>query len=298
MKKRKSEADTGSTGRAARAVVAGGPSDIALGAGRPMALIAGPCVIESREGCFALARKLVALARRLEIPYVFKASFDKANRSSLKSYRGPGIEAGLQILSDIRNELGVTVVTDIHEPWQAAVAAKYVDILQIPAFLCRQTDLLIAAGETGCTVEVKKMQCMAPEDMEQVIAKIESTGNRKIVLAERGTSFGYRNLVADMRNLLVMREFGYPVVFDATHSVQRPGALGAGSGGDGKWAPALACAAVATGAVDAVFIETHVNPPEALSDAANAIPFAAMPALWKKLSGIAAICRDGARKGN
>lgn len=297
MKNRKTESSPGSARQRAHAVAVGGPSDVTLGAGMPMALIAGPCVIESREGCFALARKLVAMARRLDIPYVFKASFDKANRSSVKSFRGPGIEEGLPILADIRNELGVTVVTDIHEPWQAAVAAKYVDILQIPAFLCRQTDLLLAAGETGCTVEVKKMQCMAPEDMEPVIAKIESTGNRKIVLAERGTSFGYRNLVADMRNLLVMREFGYPVVFDATHSVQRPGALGSGSGGDGKWAPALACAAVATGAVDAVFIETHLNPPAAMSDAANAIPFAAMSALWKKLSAIAAICRDGARKG-
>ena len=270
---------------------------VKIGGENPLALIAGPCVIESREGCFALARKLVTMARRLDVPYIFKASFDKANRSSVKSFRGPGIDEGLQILADIRNELGVPVVTDIHEPWQAAVAAKYVDVLQIPAFLCRQTDLLLAAGETGCVVEVKKMQCLAAEDMEQVVAKIESTGNRRIVLAERGTSFGYRNLVADMRNLLIMRQFGYPVVFDATHSVQRPGALGAGSGGDGKWAPALACAAVATGAVDAVFIETHENPPQALSDAANAIAFAEMPALWKKLSGIAAICRPGGAEG-
>lgn len=279
-----------------KTVKVGGPSEVEMGAKRPLALIAGPCVIESREGCFALARKLVTMAKRQNIPYIFKASFDKANRSSIRSYRGPGIEEGLEILSEIRNTLGVTVVTDIHEPWQAAVAARYVDILQIPAFLCRQTDLLLAAGETGCTVEVKKMQCMAPEDMAQVIAKIESTGNKRIVLAERGTSFGYQNLVADMRNLLVMREFGYPVVFDATHSVQRPGANGTGSGGDSKWAPALARAAVATGAVDAVFIETHENPPKALSDAANAIAFSQLSGLWEQLTQIAKITREGSQK--
>ncbi|MGI5870181.1 MAG: 3-deoxy-8-phosphooctulonate synthase [Kiritimatiellia bacterium] len=298
MNKQKATKTAESAARPARPVTVkvGGPTDFAIGAKRPLALIAGPCVIESREGCFDLAKKLVALSRRLGIPYVFKASFDKANRSSVHSYRGPGIEEGLQILADIRNELGVPVVTDIHEPWQAAVAAKFVDVIQIPAFLCRQTDLLLAAGDTGCTVEVKKMQSMAPEDMEQVVGKIESTGNRKIILVERGTSFGYRNLVVDMRSLLVMREFGYPVVFDATHSVQRPGAMGASSGGDGRWAPRLACAAVATGAVDGVFIETHVDPPSALSDSANAIPLAAMSALWKKLAGIAAITRGGEKK--
>ena len=274
-----------------RTVSTGGPFSVSFGASKPLALMAGPCVIESREGCLALARKLVALAHKLEIPYVFKASFDKANRSSVMSYRGPGIEEGLDILSEVRNTFGVPIVTDIHEPWQAFEAAKFVDILQIPAFLCRQTDLLVAAGETGCVVNVKKMQCLAAEDMAQVVAKIESTGNKRIILTERGSSFGYRNLVADMRNLMILREFGYPVIFDATHSVQRPGALGTGSGGDGKWAPSLARAAVATGAADGVFIETHENPAQALSDAANAIPFSKMPTLWKELQGIAAISR-------
>lgn len=274
-----------------RVVSTGGAFAVSFGASKPLALMAGPCVIESREHCVGLARKLAALARRYKVPYVFKASFDKANRSSVTSYRGPGIEEGLEILSEVRNTVGVPIVTDIHEPWQAYEAAKYVDILQIPAFLCRQTDLLIAAGETGCVINVKKMQTMAPEDMEHVIAKIESTGNRKILLTERGASFGYRNLVADMRSLLVMREFGYPVIFDATHSVQRPGALGGGSGGDGRWAPALARAAVATGAVDGVFIETHETPEQALSDAANSIPFAKLPVLWKQLTAIADVGR-------
>ena len=274
-----------------RTVSTGGGFAVSFGPGKPLALIAGPCVIETRESCMALAGKLVAMSRKLAVPFIFKASFDKANRSSVKSFRGPGIEEGLEILSEIRNTYGVPVVTDIHEPWQAYEAAKYVDMLQIPAFLCRQTDLLIAAGETGCVVEVKKMQCMAAEDMEQVVAKIESTGNRKILLTERGASFGYRNLVADMRNLIIMRDLGYPVIFDATHSVQRPGANGNGSGGDSKWAPALARAAVATGAVDGVFIETHVNPEKALSDAANAIAFSKVPALWTQLTAVAEISR-------
>ncbi len=286
--KMKSETETKTK---ARVVSTGGKFGVSFGSSKPLALMAGPCVIESREHCMTLAGKLVAMSRKLNIALVFKASFDKANRSSVSSYRGPGIEAGLEILSEVRNTFHVPVVTDVHEPWQAYEAAKYVDIIQIPAFLCRQTDLLVAAGETGCVVNVKKMQCMAAEDMEQVIAKIESTGNNKILLTERGASFGYRNLVADMRNLLVMKAFGYPVIFDATHSVQRPGALGNGSGGDGKWAPALARAAVATGAVDGVFIETHETPEKALSDAANSIAFSKMPELWKQLKAISDIGR-------
>ena len=274
-----------------RTISTGGAFGVSFGKSKPLALMAGPCVIESREHSLELAGKLAAMAKRYKVPYVFKASFDKANRSSVTSFRGPGIEAGLDILSEVRNTLGVPIVTDIHEPWQAYEAAKYVDILQIPAFLCRQTDLLIAAGETGCVINVKKMQSMAAEDMEHVIAKIESTGNHKILLTERGASFGYRNLVADMRSLLVMREFGYPVIFDATHSVQRPGALGGGSGGDGRWAPALARAAVATGAVDGLFIETHETPEQALSDAANSIALAKLPALWKQLTAIAEVGR-------
>lgn len=238
-----------------------------------LALIAGPCVIESREMALDLAKGLKALSRRLGVPFVFKASFDKANRTSVDSFRGPGIDKGLEILSEIRSTLDVPVLTDIHEPWQAKVAAEVCDILQIPAFLARQTDLVVAAGETGAVVNVKKGQFMAPEDMAQVVRKIESTGNRRIILCERGSSFGYRNLVVDMRSLAIMRELGYPVVMDATHAVQRPGGLGTGSGGDGKFAPLIARAAVATGAVDGVFMETHRNPAVAKSDAANAIRF-------------------------
>ena len=274
-----------------KTISTGGAFAVKFGGGAPLALMAGPCVIESREHCLMMADKLAAMARRLKVPFVFKASFDKANRSSASAYRGPGIKEGLEILSEVRDTFRVPVVTDIHEPWQAAEAAKHVDILQIPAFLCRQTDLLVAAGETGAVINVKKMQSMAAEDMEFVIGKIEGTGNKRIVLIERGSSFGYRNLVADMRNLMIMKETGYPVIFDATHSVQRPGALGGGSGGDGRWAPALARAAVATGACDGVFIETHDDPPKALSDAANSIPLADMPALWRQLGKIAEIAK-------
>lgn len=250
-----------------------------------LVFIAGPCVIESREGCLKIAGELAALATRLKVPYVFKASFDKANRTSIDAYRGPGLEKGLEILAEVKARFGVPILTDIHEPAQAAPAAKVADILQIPAFLCRQTDLLVAAGETGCIVNVKKAQFLAPEDMAHVVAKIESTGNRRILLTERGATFGYHNLVADMRSLLVMRELGYPVIFDATHSVQRPGGLGPSSGGDGRWAPALARAAVATGC-DGIFMETHPNPAEALSDKANAIPLAHVEALWQTLAAI------------
>ncbi len=257
---------------------------------RPLVLIAGPCVIESRKGCLALAARLVRLAAGMKVPLVFKASFDKANRTAIDSYRGPGIVEGLAILQEVRDTLGVPVLTDIHEPRQAALAAEVADILQSPAFLCRQTDLLLAAGETGKAVNIKKGQFLAPEDMANVIAKLESTGNRRLILTERGASFGYRNLVADMRSLPIMRSLGYPVVFDATHSVQRPGAAGTSSGGDGQWAPALARAAVATG-VDGVFMETHVNPAEALSDKTNAIAFRALPEVWRTLQEIHAVVR-------
>ena len=254
---------------------------VAFGDGR-LTFIAGPCVIESRQMALDLAKRLSALARKLKVNYIFKASFDKANRTSVDSFRGPGLDKGLEILSEIRSKFDVPVLTDIHEPWQAKPVAEVCDVLQIPAFLARQTDLLVAAGETGAVVNVKKGQFMAPEDMAPVIRKIESTGNRRIVLCERGASFGYRNLVADMRSLLVMRELGCPVVMDATHAVQRPGGLGTGSGGDGKYAPALARAAVATG-VDGVFMETHMNPKVAKSDAANAIRFSEVEKLWKVL---------------
>lgn len=258
---------------------------VSVGGKRPLVLIAGPCVIESREGCLEIAGKLARLAKSQKIPLIFKASYDKANRSSVRSYRGPGLKRGLEILEEVKERYGVPVLTDIHTVAEAEAAAKVVDIIQIPAFLCRQTDLVVGAGSTGIPINVKKAQFMAPGDMRNVIEKIESTGNHKIILTERGVSFGYNNLVADMRSLLVMREFGYPVIFDATHSVQRPGGAGNRTGGDGCWAPALARAAVATGC-DGIFIETHVKPEEALSDKDNTIPFSAVSQLWRTLGKI------------
>jgi 2-dehydro-3-deoxyphosphooctonate aldolase (KDO 8-P synthase) len=258
---------------------------VKFGGRSPLALISGPCVIEGREKCLAIAKALAALAKAEKIPLVFKASFDKANRSSIKSFRGQGREAGLEILAEVKAKFGMPVLTDVHNVDDIHAAAKVCDVLQIPAFLCRQTDLLVAAGESGCVVNVKKGQFLAPWDMKNVIAKIEATGNSKILVTERGASFGYNNLVADMRSLLVMREFGYPVVFDATHSVQRPGGGGDFTAGDGKWAPHLARAAVATGC-DGIFIETHLNPAEALSDKENCVPFSAMKKLWRQLRGI------------
>lgn len=254
---------------------------VAFGDGK-LTFIAGPCVIESRRMAMDLACRLTSLATKLGVGFVFKASFDKANRTSVDAFRGPGIETGLEILSEIRSRFGVPVLTDIHEPWQAKPVAEVCDVLQIPAFLARQTDLVIAAGETGAVVNVKKGQFMAPEDMREVIRKLESTGNHRIVLCERGSSFGYRNLVADMRSIAIMRELGYPVVMDATHAVQRPGGLGTGSGGDGRFAPLLARSAVAVGA-DGVFMETHLNPKVAKSDAANAIRFSEVERLWRML---------------
>ncbi len=254
---------------------------VSFGDGK-LAFIAGPCVIESRAMAMDLAAKLSSLARELGAGFVFKASFDKANRTSVDSFRGPGIDEGLDILSEIRSTFDVPVLTDVHEPWQCDRVAQVCDILQIPAFLARQTDLVLAAGRTGAVINVKKGQFMAPEDMAQVVKKIESTGNKRITLCERGSSFGYRNLVVDMRSLPIMRSLGYPVVMDATHAVQHPGGLGGASGGDGKYAPLLAKAAVAVG-VDAVFMETHINPKVAKSDSANAIRFADVKPLWRTL---------------
>jgi len=235
---------------------------------RPFVLIAGPCVLESPERALMIGKRVKEITNRLGIPYVYKSSFDKANRSSIKSFRGPGLEEGLEILQAIKKELSVPVLTDIHEPEQAEPVAEVVDILQIPAFLCRQTDLLLAAAETGKVVNVKKGQFLAPWDMGKVIDKLLSTGNEKILLTERGVSFGYNNLVVDMTSLPVMRDFGYPVVFDATHSVQRPGARGESSGGDRGFVPYLSRAAAAVG-IDALFMEVHDNPEEALSDGPN-----------------------------
>jgi 2-dehydro-3-deoxyphosphooctonate aldolase (KDO 8-P synthase) len=258
---------------------------VILGGSKPLALIAGPCVIESRHGCLALARRLATLAAEERIPLIFKASYDKANRSSYGSWRGPGLERGLEILRAVRDTTGLPVLTDVHSPAEAAAAGAVVDVVQVPAFLCRQTDLLTAAGETGKPVNVKKGQFMAPWDMCHVLAKLERTGNRNLIVTERGATFGYNNLVADMRSLLVLREFGYPVVFDATHSVQRPGSAGDCSGGDAQWAPGLARGAVAVGC-DAVFMETHVAPQRARSDAANAVPLRALRRVWRVLRSV------------
>ncbi|QBG47134.1 3-deoxy-8-phosphooctulonate synthase [Verrucomicrobia bacterium S94] len=258
---------------------------VKFGGKNPLAMIAGPCVIESREGCMAIADRLVRLSKKQNIPFVFKASYDKANRTSIDSFRGPGIEKGLEILSEIKAKYDIPVLTDVHSVEEVKIAAQVVDIIQLPAFMIRQTDFVVAAGESGAVVNVKKAQFAAPWDMVNVVKKIESTGNRKILLTERGASFGYNTLVADMRSLIIMREFGYPVIFDATHSVQSPGGQGDTSGGDGRFAPYLAKAAAAVG-VDGMFIETHPNPAEALSDGPNMIPTKDLPGLWKKLDAI------------
>ncbi len=258
---------------------------VKFGGRNPLALIAGPCVIESRESCLEIADKLARMARRQKIPFVFKASYDKANRTSIHSYRGPGISKGLEILAEVKERHGVPVLTDVHSVEEVHIAARVVDIIQLPAFMIRQTDLVVAAGESGAVVNVKKAQFAAPWDMANVVKKIESTGNRKIMLTERGASFGYNTLVADMRSLVIMREMGYPVIFDATHSVQSPGGQGDSSGGDGRFAPYLAKAAAAVG-VDGMFIETHPHPAEALSDGPNMIPLGELSRLWKKLDAI------------
>jgi 2-dehydro-3-deoxyphosphooctonate aldolase (KDO 8-P synthase) len=229
-------------------------------------LIAGPCVIESKDHAMMMAREISRVASRLDIPFVFKASYDKANRSSARSFRGLGMKEGLSILRQIKEETGAPVVTDIHESHQAGEAARVADVLQIPAFLCRQTDLLQAAAATGRVVNVKKGQFLAPSDVRNIIEKLEASGNRQIMITERGTSFGYNNLVVDMRAFPMMRQFGYPVVFDATHSLQLPGGLGDSTGGQSEYVGHLARAAVACG-VDGLFMEVHDNPPTALSDA-------------------------------
>jgi len=248
--------------------------------GRRLVLIAGPCVIESEEHVHRMAHGI----REAVGDFVFKASFDKANRTSVGNYRGPGIDEGLRILGGLKKE-GFPILTDIHETWQAERAAEVVDILQIPAFLCRQTDLLIAAGRTGKIVNVKKGQFVAPHDIPRAAEKVASTGNTKIVLTERGSSFGYNNLVVDMRGLKVMRDAGWPVVFDATHSVQLPGGAGSASAGQPEFIVPLARAAVAVG-VDGIFVEVHDNPAQAKSDGPNSLRLDALAEFWKKLQAI------------
>jgi len=249
---------------------------------RPFALIAGPCQIESRTHALEVAAALREMSAAAGVPLIYKSSFDKANRTSVSAARGIGMSEGLGILAEVREATGLPTLTDVHAPEQCAIAAQAVDVLQIPAFLCRQTDLLLAAGETGRPINVKKGQFLAPWDMANVAAKIASTGNHDILLCERGASFGYNTLVSDLRALPIMAQTGYPVVFDATHSVQQPGGQGTSSGGQREFAPVLARAALAVG-VAAVFIETHPDPDRAPSDGPNMIPLREMPALIARL---------------
>src|SRR3984957_19602078 len=261
-----------------------------LGADNPLFLIAGPCVIESEAHACAMAEKIARIAAGCSVPYIFKASYDKANRSSLKSFRGPGLAEGLRILKKVKKDFGVPVLTDIHESSQAAPVAEVCDILQIPAFLSRQTDLLVAAAKTGRIINVKKAQFLSPWDMNNVVEKLAAAGNEKIILTERGASFGYNNLVVDMRSFPVMQKLGYPVVYDVTHSVQLPGGQGHASGGQPEFIETLARAGVAAG-VDGLFLETHDNPAEALSDGANALPLSQLPALLKRLKELSTVVR-------
>ena len=264
---------------------------VTIGGGHPLVLIGGPCVIESEAHAIDLGSAIAAIARRRGVPYVFKASFDKANRTSGHSYRGPGLDAGLKVLAAVKARVGVPVLTDIHEPAQAGPAAEVADVLQIPAFLCRQTDLLLAAAATGRAVNVKKGQFLAPQDMRHAIAKITSTGNRQIILTERGASFGYHNLVVDMRAFPIMRGFGYPVVFDVTHSLQLPGAGDGVTAGQAEYIDTLAPAGVAAG-VDGVFLEIHEEPPKASSDAQNALALDRLDGLLQLLTRIDAVRRE------
>lgn len=245
-------------------------------------LIAGPCVIESEENVMLIAEKVKVIAERLDLDYYFKASFDKANRTSISSYRGPGIKKGLEILQKVKDTYGLKICTDIHEPWQAEKAALVADIIQIPAFLCRQTDLLVAAAKTGKTINIKKAQFLAPWDMKNVVTKVEESGNHNIMLCERGTSFGYNTLVVDMTGIVEMKKFGYPVVMDATHSVQKPGGKGNATGGNRAYVEPLAKAAIAAGA-DALFFEVHPDPDHALSDGPNMVKLDEFEELLKRV---------------
>jgi 2-dehydro-3-deoxyphosphooctonate aldolase (KDO 8-P synthase) len=265
---------------------------IEIGAGAPLAVIAGPCVIESRESALRHAAALKEAADRVGVPYIFKSSYDKANRSSLGSFRGPGLAKGLEILAEVKQKTGVPVLTDVHEKEQVGPAKEVIDILQIPAFLCRQTDFVVAVARSGRVVNVKKGQFLAPWDIRNVIEKILSTGNDQLLVTERGVSFGYNNLVSDMRALVVMRELGYPVVFDATHSLQLPGGLGKASGGERKYIAPLARAGVAVG-VDALFMEVHEDPDRALSDGPNSLPLNEFEELLRVIKQL-----DGILKGN
>jgi len=259
--------------------------EITIGAGHPFVLLAGPCAIEGAEHAVKMAAEIKKVTDKLGIPYVFKSSYDKANRSSIESYRGPGLERGLEILERVKEEVGVPILSDVHTAEQAEIAGEVLDMVQIPAFLSRQTDLVTAVGETGQVVNVKKGQFLAPWDIDQVVEKIESTGNERILLTERGAIFGYNNLVVDMRSLPRMRETGYPVVMDATHSVQLPGGEGDSSGGEREYVPYLARAAAGAG-MDALFMEVHDQPEEARSDGPNMVPLDKLEAVLKQVKEI------------
>jgi len=264
---------------------------VALGGGLPLVLIAGPCVIESEAHALMLAEALADIARRCRIPFVFKASYDKANRTSIRSFRGPGLESGLQVLASIKRKVGVPILTDIHEAQQAAPAAEVADVLQIPAFLSRQTDLITAAAGTGRAVNLKKGQFLAPQDMRHAVEKVTASGNSQVFVTERGVSFGYNNLVVDMRTFPIVRALGVPVVYDATHSLQLPGGGEGVTAGQAEYIEPLAAAAVAAG-VDGLFIEVHDDPPRAKSDAQNALALDRLEPLLHRLMRIDAVVRD------
>lgn len=251
---------------------------ITIGRGQPLAIQSGPCVIESEAHCLKAAEALKKMFAKADVQLIFKSSYDKANRSSYHSFRGPGLQEGLRILERVKKELDLPVLTDIHSPEEAKAAGQVCEMLQIPAFLCRQTDLIVAAAQTGAVINVKKGQFLAPWDMGNIVHKIEAAGNSQIILVDRGTSFGYNALVSDMRGIPIMQEFGYPVCYDATHSVQKPGGLGHASGGDRQFIPALTKAALAAGA-NCLFIESHPNPEEAKSDAASVMAFSELERL-------------------
>lgn len=254
-----------------------------------MILIAGPCVIESEELCYQVASEMKRICEKLDIDYYFKASFDKANRTSINSFRGPGIDKGIEILKDIKNKLGVKICTDIHEPWQAERVADVCDIIQIPAFLCRQTDLLVAAAKTGRIINVKKAQFLAPWDMKNVAKKLEESGCTKVMLCERGTSFGYNTLVVDMTSIIEMKKIGYPVVFDATHSVQKPGGNGTSTGGNREYVEYLAKAAICCRA-DHLFMEVHPDPDSALSDGPNMVKLCDVESMLARILKVKEAC--------
>lgn len=269
--------------------------NVAIGAGRPFVLIAGPCVIEDRKSTLKMAQDLVRMTRSLRLPFVFKASYDKANRTSYDSFRGPGIDAGLEILREIKEKFGVPVISDVHEVSHIEPASKVLDIIQIPAFLCRQTDLVVAAARSGKVVNVKKGQFMAPWDMRALVKKLETAGNRNILLTERGVSFGYNNLVTDFTSFQIMQQTGYPVVYDVTHSVQQPGGLGDKTGGRSEFVALLARCGVAAG-IDAVFMETHTNPAKALSDGPNMVAIGKLKPLLEMMIKIDALVKGRRNK--